>query len=705
MTQSSRLHDKDGVFTVGHCTNYSSIPSVGSYQVVLPTGLCENWYGTANEDNRFINTNSGDTCTYYWNKKIDGDVVDGIDNSTTRSMHWMNGGYFYGSKEFRDYIYDEKGTIHFSTSVKYDVVDSTTSVSIDYIPEFNYFGQNKINTMLPIWQKYSNPTIFKLNPIANSLGFSYEVFNTHGSISVPTLKTNLKYNPITKGFNTILQENTELVYSCGSTTCPSVYFSTVLSNNIMVMLSTGNITHYPLTSEKVVNSPRGAESSQMDSPTMTSFYADVVTPAISVYDSLNNIVGCDISDTSYNSYFINNAFTTPYSMVSTSASITDGSSNYENYKFRCYIYGDEVTDEPYLVLTDDSGLLINQYNERDESELAYTVFDRIVTFMKSNYGDANIHTTLYETTGNETLSTLELIKTTNVLDSGTLYDSHQKEIDPYDARPDQYRIRINLTNKIKNATYINKDTSRLMQINGKQSWLLMLKVSSLITGYRNNTNESVGSVVLENSNTNYKFKPISNLSVITEMSLFNENSSRFSTPDYTSFKVSASTIIPLRGSEYTNIEKENYPKIRYVRKSNGKFYVQILAGAFPYFHSVVHYPAVKELEACPPGSVCNGRTVVDSLASVCSKSSDWYNHVATTKWVCYVKHTEFGNDSSEFLQTESTKQSITGPNEKYVGKTPQSITAVYNPIVPIGTVGIPIAESGGASRPSTHVDY
>jgi hypothetical protein len=157
--------------------------------------------------------------------------------------------------------------------------------------------------------------------------------------------------------------------------------------------------------------------------------------------------------------------------------------------------------------------------------------------------------------------------------------------------------------------------------------------------------------------------------------------------------------------DFSHIEKENYPKIRYVRKSDGKFYVQILAGAFPYFHSVVHYPAVKELEACPPGSVCNGRAVVDSLASVCSKSSDWYNHVATTKWVCYVKHTEFGNDSSDFLQTESTKQAITGPNEKYVGKRPESITAVYNPVVPIGAVGIPIADSGATRKPSTHVDY
>ena len=73
--------------------------------------------------------------------------------------------------------------------------------------------------------------------------------------------------------------------------------------------------------------------------------------------------------------------------------------------------------------------------------------------------------------------------------------------------------------------------------------------------------------------------------------------------------------------------------------------------------------------------------------------------------MCYVKHTEFGNDSSEFLQTESTKQSITGPNQKYVGKEPGAINPVHIPVVPIGVVGIPIAESGGARNPSTHVDY
>ena len=697
---SGRLHDKNGVFTVGRCTDYVSFPLIESYQI-NGSDTCEKWDNAFNNLN-FINTNPSDACTYYWNKKIDGDIV-GVDNSTTRSMHWMNGGYFYGSKEFRDYIYDEKGTIHFSTSVKYDVVDSTTSVSIDYIPEFNYFEKNRIHTRTPVWNKYSIPTIFKLNPIANSLGFSYNVFSRQASFNVPTLKTNLKYNPITKGFNTVFKETTELVYNCGATTCPSVYFPTILSDNIMVMLSTGNITHYPLSSEKVINSPRGAESSRMNSLGLVSFYSDIVTPAISVYDPLDSIVGCDISNTSYNSYFIDNTFETPYSIVSASASLTDGVNDYGNYKFRCYIYGDEITNEPYLVLKDESGLLINQYNERDSSELAYIAFNRILTYMKSNYGNANIHTTLYEYSGDETLSTLELNKTTNILDSGTLYSSHEVDIDPYDGNP---RIVIRLTNKIKNATYINYPTTKRMKINSSDNWLLMVKLSSLITGYRNNTTESPGSVVLENNATvSYKFEPLSNISVITEMSLFDENSSRFSTPDYTAFKASASTIIPLRGSEYTDIEKENYPKIRYVRKSDGKFYVQILAGAFPYFHSVVHYPTVKELETCVSGEVCNGKLVASSLKNVCSKSSDWYNHVATTKWVCYIKHTEFGNDSSAFLQTENIKQAATGINPRYVGKTGVAQTSPYDAIIIPNSVGIPITDSSGGKGRIVPIDY
>ena len=177
------------------------------------------------------------------------------------------------------------------------------------------------------------------------------------------------------------------------------------------------------------------------------------------------------------------------------------------------------------------------------------------------------------------------------------------------------------------------------------------------------------------SETEIKYEPMSPISVISETTLFNETSTRFSTPDYTSIRSYTNEIIPLRGSEYSTNELSNYPRIRYVRKVDGKFYIQVLAGAFPYYHSLVHYPAIKELEKCTTTmqtqGLCVGRVVENSLKKICGKSTDWYNHVASTKWMCHIKHTQFGSDPIEYTETETTKQIITGPNQKYIGKPPQ----------------------------------
>jgi hypothetical protein len=151
---------------------------------------------------------------------------------------------------------------------------------------------------------------------------------------------------------------------------------------------------------------------------------------------------------------------------------------------------------------------------------------------------------------------------------------------------------------------------------------------------------------------------MSPISVISETTLFNETSTRFSTPDYTSIRSYTNEIIPLRGSEYSTNELSNYPRIRYVRKVDGKFYIQVLAGAFPYYHSLVHYPAIKELEKCTTTmqtqGLCVGRVVENSLKKICGKSTDWYNHVASTKWMCHIKHTQFGSDPIEYTETETT---------------------------------------------------
>jgi len=110
-------------------------------------------------------------------------------------------------------------------------------------------------------------------------------------------------------------------------------------------------------------------------------------------------------------------------------------------------------------------------------------------------------------------------------------------------------------------------------------------------------------------------------------------------------------IIPLRGAEYSTSEKQSYPTYRTVRKANGKYYLQILAGAFPYFHSVVHLPAIKGVSK----NDNQDGAVEESLLKVCSKNIDWYNHVATTKWTCLVKHTQFSQNIPEWKSLVNAK--------------------------------------------------
>jgi hypothetical protein len=269
MTQSSKLHDKDGVFTVGHCTNYSSIPLTGAYQIVLPTGLCENWYGSPNEDSRFINTNPGDTCTYYWNKKLKYSVsedtlgtssdntVDGrFSNSINRETHWLNGGYFYGTESLRNYIYNEQGTVHFVTSIKHNFNNyDVTQQKIDYVPTILLDGFNSVklgsvvkNQWAYLMPKslladserfrisYTMPSFFDISKSWNSLEFYF---------------TNHTY--------TMLSDS--VVYDSASGTFKSSYIIDKIqientnpntktyneSDNIWVVNATGAITEFPFT--------------------------------------------------------------------------------------------------------------------------------------------------------------------------------------------------------------------------------------------------------------------------------------------------------------------------------------------------------------------------------------------------------------------------------------------------------------------------
>ena len=684
------LHDNRNVGILpGYCENYIFPQYNDSYQKSLDYS-CENY-----TDLYYYNTNVN--CSTYWNRKLNiesSDYGSSVDTTTTtnaefassinkfntRSMHWLNGGYFYGVEGLRSNIYEEKGTIHFNTSVKYDIVDSTLEQALDFIPDFSYNGVRRLYSHeIQQGLRFTNGKIFKLNPAANSLSFSYNIFKVKGTFDIPVIVPIIKYNNITKAFASASYEDVLSVSDCGSRNCDSnTLRSSVYSDNILVMLSTGNITHYPLSNEQVNYTAHNTASFIMVDNVYNTFYYDFVTPIKNVYTKYMELLKCDISPTLNNNYFISNSIDSPYPIVTTSITLTDGILSYPNHKFRCSILGDSTTDEPYLILKNDSGLLYNQYNEKDESDSAFNVLIKILDYIKINYPDATLHMSLYE---DSLRSPTILDKNKNILDPGTLYVSHEIIDDPEDTRPNQKVIKFKLSKPIKNATYFNKTLSSLMKIGNRSTWLLMIKASSMIGGYRNNTIETTSAVNKDISETEIKYEPMSPISVISETTLFNETSTRFSTPDYTSIRSYTNEIIPLRGSEYSTNELSNYPRIRYVRKVDGKFYIQVLAGAFPYYHSLVHYPAIKELEKCTTTmqtqGLCVGRVVENSLKKICGKSTDWYNHVASTKWMCHIKHTQFGSDPIEYTETETTKQIITGPNQKYIGKTPQgSIYAV-----------------------------
>ena len=118
------------------------------------------------------------------------------------------------------------------------------------------------------------------------------------------------------------------------------------------------------------------------------------------------------------------------------------------------------------------------------------------------------------------------------------------------------------------------------------------------------------------------------------------------------------------------------PYIRTIRKNDGKFYVQILAGAFPYYHPLVHEPLLYHLGYKDYGLVWRNR--------ICNRTSNWYNYLATTKWTCYVKHTQFGTNIPGWTRVNETSEAGTGSAGKkpiIIGQNP-STAEITAPNVP-----------------------
>lgn len=613
-------------------------------------------------------TNDG-ICSPYWIRKIDSGGETENDNSTvtSRQMHWLNGGYFYGMEKYRKYIYNELGTIHFSTNVKYDIESSDVNdlkYNINYIPEF-YVNSPRQEfkilavdfDVLPITY-YHAPSMFDIGSAFLSINNFYNLEQR----TVESLLPVIKYNPTTKKYESSFEENTMFINNCGYNTCSTEKPVQITEpDNIAVMLSNGNISYYPLTNEKVPTQFHHRKSFSIgESAGLEKLFFDFITPTTDVYDRLNNYIG-SVDNQTFNSYFINNSFKTPYNFTTTSVSLSKSPNEfYNNFKFIC-----NTTTSGIIKISKDQQILhADQYNDIVSTE-DYTLLLDIFNYMKTTYSNINLIVTFYYITSDGIKITLDT--NNNILQNNISILTNIK------LGENSFELSFDENTQEALAEWAIDNIGNL----GNRKICMMIKASICLTGYSNNTSNydalggKVYSGIIKNTITDsFEFQSPELPDSLNQSKLFDTNSSRFSTPDYSTLEVNSTSFslpvkVPFRGSEYVENNIKDHPLIRYIRKPNGKFYIQILAGAFPYYHAVVHNPVTQHLT---PGT--QETPTEYSLRQICSKNPEWYKHVATTKWTCYIKHTEFGSDSSDYTSLNTEKSYLVPQRSSVVGGRP-----------------------------------
>lgn len=679
-TPSSVLHKSKNRYIPATCSD-NTVAADSNYQIISDNSTCIQ-YEIPFDTNPYTNDNQ--VCSSYWNRNIEtlnSENVNNLSKVTSRQMHWLNGGYFYGDANYRKYVYDELGTIHFSTSVKYDIKSNDTSTRMDYVPEF-YVDESF--TMLNLYNNSEYPQIYYYAP---SMFFINDAFasvkNLHRlpQITISSLVPTIKYNSTTKKYESIFQLGTLNINNCGGGVCPELFEpeNVFIPDGMAVSLSTGNMTYFPLTNEKINSSFHHRKSFILEDKTLQgeTLYLDFITPTTSVFDG-STYVG-DVTDSTFNSYFINNSTKTPFHFVTTSVGVAKSAdTTYANYKFICKV---QLIDNERAILVQSNVLknVVNEFNEYNDITSSSPSEDRghvllrdIYDYMTTEY-DIPVILTLYSYSS-AGADKITLNKVTEINEPHLL-------LSRYELRSEGLVIFV-------------KNPDLLDGVTLNTNYALMNKVSTHFKGYSSNTDSNVATYALTTGDVpSFTYSTMEQASQLLETDLFDTKSSRFSTPDYSSMQIKTGNMevikeVPLRGSEYTDSHSNDHPIIRYVRKANGKFYIQILAGAFPYYHSLVHYPVTKLLAGSQE------TPVEKSLKKVCSKSTDWYDHVATTKWMCYVKHTEFGDDPTSYTSTEASRGAPAVNPPKFIGNRPGAISS--GPIAEI-------ASASGGSSSSTAV--
>jgi hypothetical protein len=359
--------------------------------------------------------------------------------------------------------------------------------------------------------------------------------------------------------------------------------------------------------------------------------------------------------TTYKNYLINNGIRQEFSYITDSRDFAGTVGNFENFKFRGKILSDNVTVE---ILNSNS-----VYDSQGNNVAGSLPAKILSTIFGSGSGNLDITSTTnpievtinaYKFSGG--VSTKLVLNTTEaILDDGTLVGSFTTTGD------------LN-TNLGKITITLDRKFTRSVSSLNKNDVAFFFKVKNNVKAFTESiTYDKTGLLTTSDFNTfvfgssyTYLDRPNSERARDlgrNEHELFTIKSARFATPDYASWDMTShlnnstdnQNVIPFRGLQYQyakfkpgksygiSAEVDDYPIIRTIRKNNGKFYIQILAGAFPYYHPLVHEPALWIIGLSDES--LNWRN------AVCNRVSNWFNYVATTKWSCYVKHTQFSQNT------------------------------------------------------------
>lgn len=395
----------------------------------------------------------------------------------------------------------------------------------------------------------------------------------------------------------------------------------------------------------------------------------------------------------YKNYLVNNGVEQEFTYVTDSRDFQGTMGNFENFKFRGIILGDNKTVEISNTqpVYDSQGVLVSGI-------LPARVLS---TLLGSDSGNLNINSltdpievaiNAYKFTGGTGGNKLVLDLNQEIFDDGTLVASFSTSGDI-------------TSNSGKIIIVLDREFTRTVSGLVRSNVAFMFKVKNNVKGFTDSITFDKTSTIKTSDFTNFAFNgvftyldrpPTERARDLgrNEHELFTTKSARFATPDYASWDVTPlfnngtnnQMVIPFRGLQYQyakfkpgkgygiSAEVDDYPIIRTIRKNNGKFYIQILAGAFPYYHPLVHEPILYAL----------GIPITESLHitwrnAICNRASNWFNYVATTKWTCHIKHTQLGQNTITWQQPQS---SIIGPSKppKVIGREPTS------PITIIGTV-------------------